>query len=315
MLKKISTKILALAIVFGSVFAPSVYAEPEAGIAPQISPVSYRVALRGGDAMEHRFVLSNKGNKEAVFTVYAEPYRIASEDYTMDFGKESKHSQLARWITFKQADGSFAPKATYNIAGGATQNIEYKISVPTDIPAGSQQGVIFAEAVPKDASLTGSGIQAVPRVSLLVYGRTEGDTKQESKLINYSIPRLVIGGAITVSSTIENLGNTDFDAEHHFAVKTLFGASLHESNISLPILPDSPARKTALEMPKTPFMGIYRVEYSVKTHGKTLVSRSKFVIVMPVFMFIIMIMLLTILVIWLILFIKQRKERRSRRLV
>lgn len=320
---KTATLLVALVALGGVVTTNVVRAEEQKSeeqkttqqeaVAPQISPVSQRVILRPNEVSDHKFTMTNNGNKPFSFTVYAMPYGVSGEDYSADFATESQRTQVSRWISFKKPDGSFAERVEYSLEGGSKMEIGYKVSTPADLPAGGQYAIIMAEIAAKDVLPDAGGVRAVPRLSLKVFGRSEGDTKFDSEILEYNVPGILIDRELKVSALVKNSGNTDIDAIQDFKVSTLFGKVLHEEKRGLPVFPEKP-RRFELAFPQKPLFQIYKVDYSIKAHDKNY-KRTTIVLSMSSIVTILLFIVLTFGVTWLIMVIKQRKERDSRQLV
>ena len=280
----------------------------------QISPVSQRTAIVAGKTYEDLvFNVTNVGSSKFSFHVYTAPYTVTDEDYNVNFTNETERTQLSRWITFKQDDGTYKDTASFTIDAGQKKEISYKISVPKDIPAGGQYATIFAESDVTEGEVTSSGIQTVSRVGMIIYGSTDGDTINSAEILEYNIPTFLTSGNISATSKIRNSGNTDFEASYNFTVKSLFGRTLYEKATSYPVLPDT-ERRVSLEWENTPMMGFFQVQYTINALDKTQ-EVSRIVVIIPPFVMVIGLILLTLIIVWIIILIRKRRERRSRLLV
>ena len=307
-----------LLILFAAILSlPSfaVYAEEQKpSIAPKITPVSQHLILRKNESYTDTFKMANSGAKDFNFSVYAAPFTVSGEDYQMNFSHENNHTQLSRWLEFKQDDGKFTKKAKYLVKAGETREITYRVLVPGDIPDGGQYALIFAEIDGKDVAPSQNGVRAIPRLSMVLYGRTDGGTRQEVDIVEPKIPGFLINSNISASVLIKNTGNTDVDSEAELSVSTLFGKKLQSARLGQKIFPGQPFRsKVAIDKIK-PFFGIYKVDYKVKVYDKVF-QRTTLVLMMSPIFAIIAGILLTILLALAIIYIKQRKERRARSMV
>lgn len=313
-LKLLIAAIFAFSMPFVAV-APAMAddkAPEKPAISLQISPVSNRIFMTHGESKTYTMNVNNIGSDEFSFRVYAAPYTVANENYDINFSNETKRTQITRWITFKTEAGDYAKEATFKVAPNERVTVEYKVDVPEDVPAGGQYATVFAETIPnKDANST--GIRTVSRVGLIIYGRTDGATKDSAKVENTEIQAFMTSGDINVRSHVINDGNTDFQASVKLTVKGLFGKELSTQTKGFDVLPDT-ARNIAVNWEDTPVMGIFHVTAEIKALDQT-ETISKIVLVLPVFIIVIMAILLTILIVWIILLIKKRRSQRSRLLV
>lgn len=319
--------IVALLLIIASVFAPlsQVYAEGEseekldlAGEEDsskssswiQVTPVSAHVVLRPGQSLEYSVIVSNKGSEKFNYSVYAAPYSIVDEDYNISFSNETNRTQIARWITFLKEDGSTTDKYLGTLEPGERHTVNYRISVPDDIPEGGQYATIFAQTE-KDDNEDITGIKTVSRIGMVVYGRTNGETVDSAKIVDYNIPGFLTHGPITATSKVANDGNTDLEVKYNFTVKSIVGNELYSTEDVQNILPDTERRAT-FEWENTSAMGIFWVTYKVTATEEIVREETRLVIILPVYMIVIMIILLTILVIWIIMLVRKRKERKAR---
>lgn len=334
-LKNISLTLAALALGLSSIFAAPLARAEEGDNAEeskpavwlQITPVSNEVTLKpsGDQPLSYTFNVDNLGTETFTYRVYAAPYSVANGTYEVNFASDTPRTQLSRWIDFQDKDGNYAKKVEYTIEPGQKQSIPYRITVPNDIPAGGQYATIFAEA---DNNVGGSGggatgINTVSRVGLVLYGRTDGDTKDNAEISNFSLSSFLTGGNIHSSATISNNGNTDFKATYELVVKKFFGELAYEKKVEQDIFPET-YYDMSMEWAKsedssnptggTPAFGIFRVTGKVTALDKVY-EETKIVLIIPLFMIIIALVLLTIMIVWLIILIKKRRAQKSRLIV
>lgn len=333
MLKTIVKSTVVLGAVLASAFSPlaNVFAEDGILISPQqnttevraddgpvnswlqVAPVSNRVKLIPGSTLEYSLIVSNIGNQNFDFSVYSAPYSIVDEDYNLSFSNENQRTQLSRWIQFINTDGSLTDKFKGTVAAGEQMAVNYRITVPDDVPSGGQYAVILTQTE-NDNEAESVGVQTVSRVGTVIYGRTDGDTNEKAELLSMDIPTFKTQGKINASSVVKNTGNTDFEAKYRFVVTSIIGKELYVSENSHLILPDT-QRKAEFVWDDTPAIGIFQVHYQIETYGEMLKEKTVYVMIVPIYLIVIMILLLTFAVIWIIMLIRKRKERKSRLLV
>lgn len=307
---------LGLSGFFGLAKTTATYADEKPAEKPkvqiQISPVKNTVYLKGGDISDFTFNVSNIGTDPFDFKVYATPYSVSNEKYELNFSKESSRTQITRWTTFEDASGKYVSDVTYSVQPNETKVVKYRVTVPQDVPAGGQYAVIFAEAIPKD-DLNSTGIKTVSRVGLTLYGKTEGETREEAKISKYHLDGFRVSGNIRTSATVENTGNTDFRATVSMKVEKLFGGSIFEDTKGFDVLPDT-TRDVDLEWKDSPAFGIYRITSTISAGGKEEKS-TKIVLIVPIFVLIILFMLLTTAVVWFIIVLRKRRAQKSKLII
>lgn len=323
MIKKLLiAALLALSTVAAPVFSGTVavYADEATGSesAPenrlQISPTTNYLTLIAGRSLEYTFTISNPGDTAYSYNVSAAPYSVSGEEYNINFNAETNRTQLSRWIKFVNDDGSTTSEYHGTLAAGEEKRLKYIVSVPEDIPNGGQYATIMVELDTDSAETSSTGVTPVPRVAMILYGRTDGDSRDEASITDYKVSTFLTSGHVIASSLVKNTGNTDFDTVQSFEVTTIFGKTLYSTDEQkYSVLPET-ERRISFEWEHTPNMGIFRVHYKVAALGE-IRDETKFVIIMPIYMIILMIILLTLFIIWLIIIVRKRRERKSRLLV
>lgn len=308
MFKKITTALLGSALILILTSSATFAEEAKSEIKLQVSPVSNRITLKPGEKLEYALTVENAGQSKFTYTAKAAPYSVTNEQYDVNFSKDTPRTQLSRWITFRKGDGTFANEASYTINPGEKQIVNYLVSTPESVPAGGQYAVVFI--TPENKSNEG-GIHTVPQAGQVVYGRTiGGETKQASEITDYGFDTFLTSGRIKIRSKIKNTGNTDFVTNHLFRVSSLFGKTVYEKTEFFDILPDT-ERLIEADWDKTPFIGVFKVNYKVTALDSTR-DETRIVIIMPAFIIIIMLILLTSLIVWSIILFRKRSQSKSK---
>ena len=318
--------VIALALVFSLFPAQSTVFADEANLGagsgdvltliPEltISPATTSVSLKPGATMDYSLVINNEKNENLDITVYATPFSVQNENYDVDFEKETNRTQLSRWIEFVNNDGSVVKTLKTTVPAHTKSNITYRVTIPQDIPAGGQYASIFVQTGDNAKPLETSGLQAISRVGVIVYGRSNGDTEEKAEIVETNLPVFLLNGPVTASALVKNLGNTDIEASYDFTVTSIVGTELYHKDGKEPILPDASRRMTQ-EWDSTQPMGIFRVSYRIETVGGVVYDQTKLIIIMPVYMIILAVFVLTLLIIWIIILVRKRRERKSRLVV
>lgn len=332
LIQKISVAILAVLMCATFVTTNNVFSEEGSGeqqtigTSISISPVSKILQLSANSVYEDSFNVSNNGNADMKFETYAAPYAYTysetDDSYQLGFTKENTYTQITRWITFRQTDGTYAPKATFVAAPGATVEVTYKIATPENIPAGGQYAVLFAHTLTADTNASGIKTEASP--GLVVYGRAEGETKASSEIKDMKIDTSMMvdnqeKAIINASAKVKNTGNVDFMASGKLKITGIFGQVYYETQgvsakSRVSIIPESELSVTD-SWDETPFFGLFNVEWTVTGSGGASETITRFVAVIPPVIIIVTILLLTIVVVWIIIVVRKRKARRSKFMV
>lgn len=320
-----SILIVALCAVFcisGAAYAEDGEGETSvSGTNISISPVSNVLQIASNSTYTDEIEIKNDGDDDMNVEVYAAPYSyVYSEEedvYKLGFNKENNFTQISRWITFKDAGGSWVEKAEYTIGPKSSYKVEYKVSTPESVPAGGQYAVIFAHTL--NGVVSSSGIRTEASPGLIIYGRsTEGETIIKSEIRDMTIQQNVTDANgsrnnFYASAKIKNTGNVDFSAYGTMTVTGIFGGKKYETpqeRARLSVIPESELTVSD-EWENSPGMGIYKVSWTVNA-GEESQTIERIIFVNPIVIIIITIILLTIIIALIIIVVRRRKERRSR---
>lgn len=281
----------------------------------QISPVNNRVTLTAGEELDYNFTIENVGEEEVEYKLYAEPYSVVNEEYDADFTTETPRTQISRWIKFYAADDSLADSATFTIGKGERQTRGYRIEVPDSIPEGGQYAAIFAEPLNTQVDDT-NGVRTIPRVGMIIYGSTKGDTVQSVEFLNHNFQSFIASGQLRPNTRIKNTGNTDIQAKYELNIYTIFGKNIYKSSMTYAVLPET-TRNIDTVWENTPRIGIFYADYAVSILDSDIEPQkvSKVILIVPIFVIIIALLLLTFLIIWTIMLIRKRKRQKSKLIV
>lgn len=331
-MKKFIVSALALAgLVLGVVTLPvgTAWAEEEQNSSPnslQMSPSGVRLTLVAGETLEGHAAncpkteegcaikVTNTGTEGFRFRVYITPYVVSGEENELTFDEEkaTAYTQISRWITVQNANGEFVKEAEFALQPGESRVIPYRVSIPTDIPGGSQYAVIWAQIM-SDSEFKG-GIETVGRAGAVITGRSSGDSHEAAEITDIDFTRFAFSGPMHSGATVKNVGNTDFVVKYSYTARTLFGKEMYASGEKTLAAYPGTEYHLGLDWEETPFMGIFQAEFKISAAGETKTEKH-IVVIMPVFVLILLILLLTIIVVWIIIIIRKRKERKARTLV
>ena len=129
---------LSLLTAAGTLFALPTFAEGEDAAKTtwlQISPTAVSLTLEAGqdinpgdDACPNEIdagcavEVTNSGTQPFTFRVYASPYVVTGEDYSLSFSEDAStsYTQIYRWISFQDLDGSYVSAIQRQINPGET---------------------------------------------------------------------------------------------------------------------------------------------------------------------------------------------------
>jgi hypothetical protein len=223
-----------------------------------ISPVKKQLVLSPNASYSGTLKVMNTGANEFDYTVYVRPYQVVDEAYTPDFETEVSRTQISRWVTLESEGGHLVTDELAEIA--------YTINVPADVPDGGQYAVIFVEAG-LDVEPGATGVTTRQRLGHLIYGRVDGTTREEGRLVEQDLKKWWWRLPVQATSLVENTGNVDFDVNYTLRAVSLFGQTRAEEVQTRVVLP-STRRLVTLELADLSPLGVYHVTQEVEVLGE-----------------------------------------------
>lgn len=265
--------------------------------------------LDAGCAIE----VKNTGETKYRFRVHVTPYVVSGADNQVSFDESTStsYSQIARWISFLNDDGTYVDEYTGSLEPGESRTVYYRIDVPDDIPGGAQYAAIWAQTLADTTS--GNSIQTTGEAGMTIRGRSLGATRRTGDITSYEIQRFSLGGPLEAHATVKNTGNTDYEIHYEYVARTLFGKELYSKKDAIAAWPESEYH-VDVKWEDTPLLGLLNVDFKVNA-ADVMVNEKHVVLIMPVFVIVLLISLLTVIIIWIIIIIRKRKERKARTLV
>ena len=336
-IRKLRFAVLMLGLIVGVILlAPVVYAEDDnseadeiskAATSISISPVSKILQLQPSTIYEDSFKVTNNGEEDMPFEVYASPYSYTyseeTNEYQLGFNQENSYTQITRWITFKGADGQYAESPKFTAKPGESVEVEYRITTPESIPAGGQYAVLFAHTL--SSMTTSGGIKTEASPGLVVYGRAaSGETNISAEISSLELRQTAVdadgnsSNIINASGRVKNTGNVDFTASGTLKVEGVFGRTYYETpqnEARISIIPDTEL-VVSDKWSDTPYFGLFKATWTVRAEAADQSETiTQMILILPVPVIVVMILLLTAIVLWIIIMVRKRKERRSRFMV
>ncbi len=318
MKKTLGLSFAAISLVIAGLFgfaAATVSAEGETpSTAPYIgiSPYKTNLELEPGKTYTGKFRVSNVGESAFEYEVSVAPYQVTDDNYTADFITMTNYTRIVDWVSFDEKDltGRLEPHT-------ASDYITYTITVPTDIPTGSQFAVIKATALNDPSDTSGFSIQNKVSAGMILYANMKGvETRATAKIIDNKIPGFLSAGPLNATSLIENTGNIYGEAKYSLRVTSIFSDDPiyttedddEEANTST-ILPETKRFRTQTWQ-DVPMVGIFKVKQTVKIFDEYS-EKEVIVIVCPFWLIITVIVAIVALVVWL----RTRSKARTKAII
>ncbi|MBR5647397.1 hypothetical protein IKW73_00420 [Candidatus Saccharibacteria bacterium] len=300
----------------GLALSPVGIANADSGTSISISPVTKTLVLKPNEVYEDIFNITNDGDEDMEFEIYASPYsyvkKEGSDDYQLNFTEETLHTQITKWITFKNLDGEYVTTAEFVAKPHTTVAIKYRISTPSNIPSGGQYAVLFARTITEEG---GSGVRANASPGMIIYGVADGKTARYAEIGEMKINQILTAEdgstkrCVNASTVVKNYGNVDFAAAGIMEVKDIFGNVAYKTSsdqASILVLPDT-ERVVSDAWENTPGFGIFNVSWTTYADDQEQTITSLVVILSPTAI-IVVFLLLTIITICVIMAVRKRKE-------
>ena len=316
-MKKTLGTFAAILLIISGLFgftAPTASAEGETkSSAPYIgiSPYKANLELEPGNTYTGKFRVSNVGEGPFEYEVSVAPYQVTDDNYTADFITMTNYTRIVDWVSFNEGDlrGRLEPHT-------ASDYITYTITVPEDIPAGSQFAVIKATAVNNPDDVTGFSIQNKVSAGMILYANMKGvETRATAKIIENKIPGFLSAGPLNATSLIENTGNIYAEAKYTLRVTSIFSNDPiytneedEEANIST-ILPETKRFRTQTWQ-EVPMIGIFKVKQTVQIFDEYS-EVEQIVIVCPFWLIVVVIIAIVAAIVWL----KSRSKARTKAII
>ena len=261
----------------------------------EISPVSKRLALVPGEKYEGDLSVKNSGGDGLWVDVYAEPNSRSKETY----------SDLSHWIRFKDEDGDIKENQILYLESGEEKVVKYIVNVPTDASSGGQYATIYVETMPGPES---GELEITTRLGMVLYATLPGDLHRGAAISNIERPILTLGKNISVSATVENKGNIDFQSTAEVTISSFTGKKLYQDKVIADVMPEG-SKDLQIEWGDTPKYGLYSLDYTIQALGIT-TEGHQLVLSFPAPLFVLS-LILTIAAIVAVVYLGRAKNRIS----
>ena len=277
----------------------------------QVAPVIEEISLGPSTQTEKSIQVANQGSQALKVRVYATPYSVSSETGASDFETQSEFTQIYHWLKIKDSNSNFKNEAEFTIGPGKTEIINYQINVPNSAPGGSQHACLFVETIPDDKQE--NGITTVSRAAVKIFAEVSGETEKDAEVLGLKTDTFVIGGKVSVSSLVKNIGNIDIKPTLTLKINSLGGETIFSDTKVTMIFPEN-SSELLVDWPDTPAFGMYNLVASVNVLGKNAMI-EKTIFILPTWFIVIFILIVIATIISFVHFqnIRKNKKRRAKR--
>ncbi|GIJ48958.1 hypothetical protein Val02_58440 [Virgisporangium aliadipatigenens] len=176
-----------------------------------------------GQVVDDVVRVSNRSSSAQTFTVYATD-AYTTVDGAFDLLPASRRpTDVGAWIAFGQR--------AYTVEGGASLDIPFRLTVPTNAAPGDHAGGVLASLVTTRTGGDGQRVNVDRRIAARVYLRVAGDPrpalKVEGMRVSYdNPPHPFSGGTMTVTYDLRNTGNLRLSGVARVRLTGPFGVGL-----------------------------------------------------------------------------------------
>lgn len=266
--------------------------------------------VKPGQTLRDSVSISNLSSKPITFAIYPKDAFNTEGDgaFALD-ADEVKSDDVGSWITIKVNK--------YTVPSGKRADIPFEIKVPEDAAPGDHAGGIIAANVEPVDTVDKDGVTLAvrQRVAARIYIRVAGPLTPELRVKDVQVEKTtpVIpfkDGKVTISYTLENLGNVRLESATETEVTGLFGRTVKTlKSQDLPeLLPGGSVRVTETfkgTPPIEPLTARVKVK-SLDTSVTETASKGFFVWSW-------LVVILLVLIVALLAFRAWRKRRRAKR--
>jgi hypothetical protein len=310
MKKSLLASLLAVVAVLGlaTTFIPAVSAEePESENIRgylYLSPSSFHLAtIQPGESYTQTLTASNGGKEDLSFTISAETMQADGEDYNMIWGAApSQYNKIINWVTFDTG-------TRYTLAPEESTEIKYTIDVPADAAGGAQYLMLVAQI---EKTTVDTGVWSVQSaLGIQVYSNVDGAVLLQGRVINQDISGFSFEPVIKTAASVENTGNIDFEAKYRTEITNYFsGKTAWTDEQTKLVLPDT-KRVVRQDWTGAPQLGLFRVTSTVELPNATTATKTRVVLLFPLWLLILLIVGIVLLVVGIIYRIKRGRAHRS----
>ena len=266
-----------------------------------VSPTNVQLKLDRGKVSQGSFNIINQGTGTYSFNVYATPYSVKGEDYTPDYVPIAGATNISNWFKFSLKNSTASE--------GQSINVDYTVTVPSDVLDGGYYAVAFGETNNPKAAV---GVTINERVGMLFFIQVGDNVVKKGSIASFT-SKFLQYPPLTSTIRVMNNGSTYFQANYQYTVKDIFGGTKLSLTAQRVILPQT-IRKLDLPWKNSPSLGLFKVSGNVNFLGQDHFTGTKYVLVMSRPIRIVSIIVTAVLVILFIVttFISKKNKRRNK---
>lgn len=274
-----------------------------------VMPMNQRISLAPGEIYEGSVTVINPSYATADFSYIAEvtPYGVSGEEYTADLLTESDRTAISKWIEIEEPTGIVHPNES--------KEIKFKITVPTNAPAGGQYATIAVSSNNDVAEQEGVLVQNVFEIASIIYANVAGETVHDGEIVENNIPAFVLANPVKLTAILTNNGNIHenaiitISATDYFTGRVILPTEEFDGRFSETIMPDT-TRYIEREVNDLPAIGVVKITQTINYNGQTSTEEHN-VIICPIWFIALILAVLGAITFAIICLVKRHHRRVS----
>lgn len=242
-----------------------------------VLPMSQEFDLAAGQEYNGSIKIVNPADAKEDFQykVGVSPYGVNGDEYEADLATKTNRTQIADWITIDESTGSLKPNET--------REIQFRIKVPENAPAGGQYAAITVSSNDDIQAGDGVAVKNIFEMASLIYANVEGETIHSGAIKENTVPGFVTSTPVTVTAELTNDGNVHENAAFRLTVKnaitgeTILPTADNDGQFSELIMPET-TRVVSREINNLPIIGVVNVSQTIYYNGETSTMEQSIVI-------------------------------------
>jgi hypothetical protein len=260
-----------------------------------------------GDHYEAEIEVRNAFSTDRTLEVKATPFSMSddnSNDY--DYITKKVRTTLSEWISFPGGH-------EYLLSPGEIRSIKYVIDIPIDwrIGGGQSAAINFDYG---NSSINASGDNTIVMESsfawLLRANLSGEQLREEGEVISWDMGQILFDNSKGVNSdtVVKNSGNVNFEMNNRVVINKFFsGDEVYNQEKTGTVLAES-QWKSNLNWDGAPALGLFNVTNEVEFLGQAQFSETRWVLLIPIWLLVIIIAIIALLVAALIIKIRNHRE-------
>jgi hypothetical protein len=170
-----------------------------------------RLSVEPGSSKSGTIEVSNPSSNDMVVKSYLEDWVYGpAHDGTKEFySSGTMPRSAAKWVSFVPAD--------FIVPAFSRQSVNYTVKVPHDAEGGHYSVLFFESTIGKNPVQQGVGVNLVLRIGTIFLIETQGQTKRQAEINNFSLSGDVEKG-FQIGFDLNNTGNSDITTESQFDI-------------------------------------------------------------------------------------------------